>query len=104
MMGDVKESLQTGDALADALESYIEDIAPFTRRIVLRKAAAALRSRQQVADGFVMVPVVPAADTLNAMLEAFGSGAGSSGEHTGHDIGDAIEAYRAILADKEPHP
>ena len=59
MMGDENDSLPTGDALADALadalESYIEDIAPFTRRIVLRKAAAALRSRQQVADGFERV-------------------------------------------------
>ena len=55
----------------------------------------------QVPDGYVLVPKVPTGDMLAAMIEAFGSGAGSYGEHAGHDAGDAADAFAAMIAEAQ---
>lgn len=61
-------------------------------------AAPVATATVAVPDGFVLVPKRPTVDMLTAMMDAYGSGTGSCGEATGHDMSDAIDAYAALLA------
>lgn len=97
-MSDITERLRNLVYLEQDAESVMEAADEIDRlRAELAEAKA-----QRVPDGYVLIPKGPNPDVLFAMIEAFGDGNGSCGEHVGHSLSDAIDAYQVVVAAGKP--